>query len=116
MTALFAIGCIAAYLAVYFWIGFAKVAPRYITRKVEQHCREWPGLTGPRELERERRNAAGDAGMAGFFWPAYLLTTWIGRSIAAASPLITLEMKRELERRDRRIRDLERELGIGGDR
>lgn len=110
MTLLVVLVCVVAYLA----FGFGYVAPRYVTRQVEDHIRRLPALAKESgKVARWRREEAGFAVAPALCWPFYLLCRAVVGRIAAAAPLTSFELRAENEAQAKRIAELERELGIG---
>lgn len=105
---------ILAIVSLYFGIGFGYIAPRWVTREVAAHLRDYPHTAQvPGEIERWRREAAGFAIPLATVWPFYLAGRVVTGWISDAAPLTDYELKAENERQAEYIAHLERELGVG---
>lgn|SRR5690554_4519864 len=90
---------ILAAVAAYLWVGFACVAPGYVTRKVQRDADQFPTLAAdPAYVARERREAAGEAVLIAFFWLPYIAGRAITSAIAARAPLSNHERQQQAER------------------
>ncbi|MUN41426.1 hypothetical protein [Actinomadura litoris] len=99
--------------AVYLALGVRYAAHPFIAREVEQSCQRWPSLMNePGKIESWRRTAAiAGVGLAPL-WPAYLLYRVAINALVKTAPLSPTELRRQVTDRDRRIAELERELGL----
>jgi hypothetical protein len=102
-----------ACLAIYLFIGWYFVAPRYVTREMARNFQRWSSLASvPGEVDGWRRFAAGEGAGLGLIWPVYLAGRLLTGGVARRAPLCDQEAKRKIAERDRRIAELERQLGI----
>jgi hypothetical protein len=109
ITLIITLAAVAAYL----FVGWYLVAPRYVTREMARNFERWAILADrPDEVAGWRRFAAGEGAGLGLIWPAYLAARLVTGSIASRAPLCDQEARRKIAERDRRIADLERQLGI----
>ncbi|SEG94737.1 hypothetical protein SAMN04489712_15025 [Thermomonospora echinospora] len=107
MTVIVALGACVGYL----YIGFRYLPPIYIRRAVEY----WG-------VPEARRNAAQQAAWMALVWPGYFvflglaaLTRRLGDRLDKAAPLSPVELAARIQERDRRIAELERQLGLQQD-
>ncbi len=115
MTLFIVLGCGFGSIAAYLIVGFGYVAPRWVTREVEESIRRCPTLAkDPAEVAEWRRDSAGLAWGPALVWPLYLLGRLVTNRIASAAPLTSHELRIENEQKAKRIAQLEKELGIGG--
>lgn len=106
------LGVLAA-LGIYVTIGVRLAARPYVTREVERHCRDFPSLAAkPHQIDQWRRTAAYEGLVAALIWPIVLTIRHLGGALAASAPLSEVELKRQIQQRDRRIAELEREVGL----
>ena len=100
-------------LGAYITIGVRFAARPYVTREVERQCRTLPTLAkDTHTIERWRRTAAHEGLFVALIWPIALTIRHLGGALAASAPLSQAELKQQIQQRDRRIADLEREVGI----
>lgn len=113
MNALLIVLAILVGVAAYFAAGIRLAGRPYITREMDRHCSQYPNLNTPADLERWRRQAAGESLFVAAIWPLYFAFRAITGHMAASAPLCDHEARRKVEQQGRRIAELERELGIG---
>jgi hypothetical protein len=109
ITLIIALAATAAYLV----IGWRFIAPTWVTREVARQVEAYRfSAADPAEVAGWRRTAAGEGVALGLIWPVYLLGRFLLGKVADAAPLTDFEAKRKIAGRDRRIAELERQLGI----
>lgn len=114
MSALLIIAILIAIVLAYLRLGTRLAGRPYIPRAVQEHCKRYPTLAkDPVQVEGWRRDAAFESLFVTLVWPAYLTVRLLISQAAAAAPLSEHELRRQLADRDRRIAELERELGVG---
>jgi hypothetical protein len=131
VTELIAAGCVLAYLGVAAW-SMRWLYGRWRAHAIDEGLRRYPSLCEgtaagavKRYNEYDRGLVSGCSAIAGFLWPfaapATLVAVVIRRLLETAPRLSEAERRAEqeelgvrLREREGRIRELERELGIGG--
>ncbi len=114
---------VLACIAGYYWLGLRLVARPHVAREVEDYITEnadhWKTLhrvISAGEIERrvtaERRLAAGEGLFLAAIWPIVLAFRAAMGGLLATVPLSSAEAQLQIQQRDRRIAELERELGI----
>lgn len=114
---------VLACIAGYYWLGLWLVGRPHITRGVANYITEnaehWKVLSRvvtPSEVERRvaahRHFVAGEALMLAAAWPLVLVGRAAMGTLMAITPLSDAEAQLLLQQRERRIAELERELGI----
>lgn len=93
----------------YAWM-VGRTAKRYAIEETENSIANWKrsGLDPTAHVAEWRRGNLGFGMFIGLFWPVYLLGRMIGRRMLEALPPSSVE----LEARERKIAQLERDLGI----
>jgi hypothetical protein len=112
MSVLLIVIIVLALAAAYLRTGMRLAGRPYVTRQVQQHCERHPTLAED-YAEEWRREAAFEALFVTAVWPLYLAFRSLVSRVAEAAPLSDHELRRQLADRDRRIAELERELGVG---
>ncbi len=114
---------VLACIAGYYWLGLRLVARPHVAREVAgyitEHADHWKlmgRVVAPSEIERrvagQRRTASGEALFLAAFWPVVLASRAAMGVFMATTPLSGAESRLQIQQRDRRIAELERELGI----
>ena len=111
MSVLLAVLAFLAGFGAYFATGMRLVGRPYVTRSVQSRCERYPNLAVD-HTEDWRRVATFEALFVSAIWPLYLTFRSLVSRVADGAPLSDYELRRELEGRDRRIAELERELGV----
>ncbi len=115
---------VLACIAGYYWLGLRLVARPHVAREVEDYITEnadhWKRMGSrvvtPREIEQRvansRRTASGEALFLAALWPVVLASRAAMGVFMATTPLSAAEAQLQIQQRDQRIAELERELGI----
>jgi hypothetical protein len=112
MTALVFVVIAAVCGAAYLVAGMRIAGRPYVTRQVQQRCeRHW--ILAEDHVDEWRREAAFEALFVTAIWPLYLGVRSLISRVADGAPLSDYELRRQLAERDRRIAELERDLGVG---
>lgn len=113
MNDLITLGCVVASVAVYAYAGVRFVACPYIAREVERNCKLYPiTAEDPAEVERWRREAASEGVGFALAWPITLMIQEFSRGLADSVPPTPTEAQQQIKARDRRIAELEHQLGM----
>jgi hypothetical protein len=100
-------------IAIYCWAGIRLVAKPFVTTQVANHIRDYPTLAAkPGNIDAERRDMAGFGLALAVIWPAALVWRLLISGLVASAPLSDVEVQEQLKQRDRRVAELERELGM----
>jgi hypothetical protein len=111
VTGLVIAAIVIAGVGAYLFIGWRCIAPGWVTREVARQVRQFSVLAA-NEAETWRREAAATSIAIGLVWPLYLAFRLLTGKIADRAPLTDFEARQQLADRDRRIAQLERELGV----
>lgn len=104
---------VLACIAVYYWLGIRLVARPFVTTQVAKHVRHFPTRSARLDdIDEERRFAAVGGLMLAAVWPFVLIGRLLVGRLAASAPLCDAEARELLKQRDRRVAELERELGM----
>lgn len=104
---------VLACITTYCWAGIRLVARPFVTTQVAKHIRDFPSLASkPGNLDEERRSMAGFGLALAAIWPFVLIFQLLIGRLVASAPLSAVEASEQLKQRDRRIAELEWELGI----
>lgn len=112
MVILLIVIIVLALAAAYLRAGMRIAGRPYVTRQVQANGERYPNLAVD-HIEDWRREAAFEALFVTLIWPVYLGFRSLVSRVAEAAPLSDHELRRQIADRDRRIAELERELGVG---
>lgn len=98
-----------ALIALYLLVGWRVATIPFVIREVERCIVEYPLLAkDTREIARWRREALGFGAPLAIVWPFYLAWRTVSARTISSLPITSVEA----EAKDRRIEQLERELGL----
>lgn len=103
---------IAGVLA-YYAAGVWFVGRPFVVRQMEAHIRDFPNLTSEGELSYERTAMSAIGLLLSAIWPLALVGRLMTQGMSALAPMSKSEAELRLKAREKRITELERELGIG---